>query len=145
MTRRRRTQQGRGARLLALLWLAVGLSSLWLGPLLVPLERAVAESRHVCACGMAPGTCGCPECARVERERLSAHTSRPYAVLQGECDHNSVLLGGAQAFPALLPAAIGVRLPDPSGLVAQRPIPALRSLGPPAPPTPPPRSSLTIA
>jgi hypothetical protein len=137
--------QSRSARLLALLWLVVGLSSLGLGPLLAPLERAVAESQHVCACGMAPGTCGCPECERVERERLSTRARHPYPVLRGDCDHDSTLLGDAHPLPALLPAALAVRLPEPSELAPSHAPPALRSLGPPAPPKPPPRPSLTIA
>ena len=41
---------------------------LTLGPMRGVLARALGAFDHACACGMAPGTCGCPACARLERE-----------------------------------------------------------------------------
>jgi len=126
-------------RLILLVWLVVGLSPMWLGPLLTPLRVAVAEGHHVCACGMTPGTCGCPECERTERERLSPGAAEPAPVLKGECDDRQVPLGGGHVPAAIPPAPIA--LAAPSSVAAASPLgaPATHARGPTAPPTRPPR------
>jgi len=127
------------ARSLAIALVAL-LSPLWLGPMLMPIERAVAEAHHVCACGMAVGTCGCPECEELERARH--HGDSPaYPVLKGECDEGSALLGAAPLPPALLPAPVAVMPKATVTILDTPPRSSLASRAPPGPPTPPPRRS----
>ena len=110
---------------------------MWLGPSLVPLLRAVHESAHTCACGMAPGKCGCPVCVRVERERRQGLRAGP--VIRATCDDDSIL---APRTPGLLftpHRELTVALLGTSGeLPVQVPAPPLLP-NPEGPPTPPPR------
>jgi hypothetical protein len=123
--------------------LIAALSPLWMGPLLTPLRVAVAGLHHVCACGMAVGTCGCHACEVVELRRQAGEPGKqePSPVLKGECGKGEAVLGDTHVPPAI-PAA-------PESVIALTVVPAtpaalrpgLRSLAPPPPPTPPPRSS----
>jgi hypothetical protein len=60
-------------------WLAfVVMLPVALGPARMTIERALGgEPSHACACGMKRGTCGCPECERLEQEakRPSKHVA----------------------------------------------------------------------
>ncbi len=123
---------------MAFVALAVALSPLWLGPMLVPIERAFAEAHHVCACGMAVGTCGCPECEALERQQRTDDSS-PVPLLKGECDRGTTLLGAPHLPPPLLPAPPGVLLSAGVAVLDPPACPALASLASPPPPTPPPR------
>jgi hypothetical protein len=111
-----------------------------LGPALVPLARAWGGvDSHVCACGMARGTCGCPECEKLEHERLREHAPRPYPVLRAYCGGDEVA-SGYSALPPATPLPKGVLLPrSPRERVAlERPAEAFsRDLAEPA--TRPPR------
>ncbi len=117
------------------------LAPLWLGPMLLPIEQAVAEANHVCACGMPVGTCGCLACELLEKQAREDGAS-PCPLLKGECGKGSLALGGFDAPPAILPAP--VRLLAPPALARRSPAPPLDlvSLAPPAPPTRPPRLGL---
>jgi hypothetical protein len=112
----------------------------FLGPATGLLLHALGgEVEHQCACGMARGKCGCPECALEERDRAERKQHHPYAVLKSSCEDDD----GVPALGALPPA-----MPTPPFVVhrvafAERaqPIapPALDSVDGPPPPTPPPR------
>jgi hypothetical protein len=136
---------GRSRRLVdAILGIALALAvlaPLLLGPALVPLTRALGGAdEHLCACGMAPGTCGCPECEKLEHARLAERAPRPYPVVKGQCGGDEVAPGYA-ALPAATPPSDGVLLaPSPRALLAlERPATAL-SRDPTEPSTPPPRA-----
>jgi hypothetical protein len=125
---------------LAFVWLLIAVSPIWLGPLLTPLRLAIADAHHTCACGMTPGTCGCPECDRLERERLSDKEPEACPVLKGECERDAAFLGGSHVPPAVMPPLPRI---EPARTLAQlaTPLPraALLSVALPAPPKPPPR------
>jgi len=126
--------------LAALLVALAVLAPMMLGPALSPLTQALGGAvEHRCACGMAPGTCGCPECARIEHQRSQERAPAPYAVLRSECERNEV----APGFTALPPA-----LEAPPGCwIARAPTARAALLSPPErhsreatePVTPPPR------
>jgi hypothetical protein len=115
-----------------------------LGGALSPVLRQLAEVGHVCKCGMTPGKCGCPECARLERERLSERQPAPEPTLKRDCDDEAPAMPLGAALPAGVVAAVSTStLPVPRG---ER-IPVVLSTSPhpstsDEPPTPPPRSAL---
>jgi len=131
----------RHASSLRLLVVAVlaALSPLWLGAMLLPLEAAYAEAHHVCACGMAVGTCGCPECEALERMRHDDHASA-VPLLKGECDRESGLGGGVHLPPGVLPAFLAVVAPSAVASVPTAVSRGLVSRVAAPPPTPPPRT-----
>ena len=49
--------------------LCLALCLLFLGPTSSAIAGALFPTPHRCACGMVRGQCGCPECARLERQR----------------------------------------------------------------------------
>jgi hypothetical protein len=111
-----------------------------LGPALGPLLREVgSQQEHVCKCGMAPGKCGCPECAQAERERLSERMPDAVPVLKDDCDKDAPAIAVAALPTGPLPPARAV-LPVPAGervsMSAASTVPFDRTL---EPPTPPPR------
>ena len=124
--------------LLTLLGLLAMLAPLWLGPMLVPIEQAIADSHHVCACGMAVGTCGCPECDDLLRQaREGAPPVCP--MLKGECGRGTPLVGAASLPPVLPPGlALDLEVPRAVTLLEAAPVLPLFSRAPPPPPTPPP-------
>ena len=139
LTRRRARTKLRAVKaLVRLMATLLVLVPIGLGPALVPVLRAVHEMGHTCACGMTPGTCGCPACARLARERQ--HGSRATPVLKASCDDDGTTLPAA---PLPLCALQGdVLRPftlDPTLLSPGR-------VGPPnvrgadGPPKPPPRA-----
>jgi hypothetical protein len=110
-----------------------------LGPALGPLARELgADDAHACACGMKPGTCGCPACARLLGQDDPGRLPERVAVL-GACDDH----GQGHLFT---PLPLG--LVPPGAVVAVSPrggvlLSLSRSTWVPsegdAPPTPPPR------
>ncbi len=112
-----------------------------LGPALAPLTRALGVApEHACACGMKPGTCGCPECERLLREG-DAPVPTTHATL-GSCDdHGSRSLASALP-PCFVPPAFAVAASPHVGLLAPVPPPPRLSTQPSPPPTPPPRYTL---
>jgi hypothetical protein len=109
-----------------------------LGAAVEPLAREFGGTpAHTCACGMRPGTCGCPECERLLHD---GSTSKPslVAVLSSCDDHGRSALASAIP-PCMVPPALVVALSPSLGLLPA----SLDMTGAPsepgAPPTPPPR------
>ncbi len=111
-----------------------------LGPAMATvLDQLGSMHEHVCKCGMAPGKCGCPECAQAEQERLHARGHAVAPVLKKGCNQDAPAIQLAALQPmatgpasALLAAPRGERTAhDPaSSSVLHRDL---------DPPTPPPR------
>jgi hypothetical protein len=103
------------------------------------LELVGAQTEHVCKCGMAPGKCGCPECARTERQAARERMPDLVPVLKRQCEQGAP---GLQ-FAALPSAAVGCVsrvLPAPAGERIPRETVSLSRFDRAAdPPTPPPR------
>ena len=111
-----------------------------LGPALGPLLKELGgQEEHVCKCGMAPGKCGCPECAQADRERLRERMPDAVPVLKDDCDKDAPAFAFAALPTGPLPPARAV-LPVPAGeripMSAASTVPFDRNL---EPPTPPPR------
>src|ERR1700733_66736 len=133
---RRRLVETLAALLVALALLA----PMMLGPALGPLTQALgAAADHRCACGMAPGTCGCPECARIEHQSFREHAPAPYAVLRSQCERNEVAPGFMALPPALEAPAAGVIARTPVASASPLAPAARRSRDATEPVTPPPR------
>lgn len=127
----------RGAVLIAVLMLALAPS--WLGPAMGALARSFGALEHVCACGMVQGKCGCPACARIERQ-LHDERSSLLATLKATCDDDDHAVPSS-APPLCLPSGAMGPLASGSGVLQSDLVPG--SLTPCAgvpPPTPPPRS-----
>jgi hypothetical protein len=111
-----------------------------LGAAMTPVLRELgAQSEHVCKCGMAPGRCGCPECARLERERRHERLPVAVATIKTPCDVDGRALANADvqsAVPAasttVFPASLYERL---RAIATPLPAPCPGE----APPVPPPR------
>lgn len=130
----------------ALLGMALALAVLLpmtLGPAMGPVTRALGGiDKHLCACGMVPGRCGCLECEVRERARVREHAPRPYPVLRTRCNGDEAAPGYA-ALPPSLPETHGVLLPRSPRVLAklERRAAALsRDMAEPM--TPPPRRGL---
>jgi hypothetical protein len=111
-----------------------------LGPALgTVLDQLGSAHEHVCKCGMKPGTCGCPDCAKAEHERLATRGRDVLPVLKGGCHQDAAAIQFAALPPAVVTAA-GALLPAPRGDRIPRfeasPFVLDRDLDPP---TPPPR------
>jgi hypothetical protein len=128
-----------GAAFVALLAM---LAPLWLGPATLPLLRALAgDASHTCACGMAPGTCGCPECERLEHERQREHAPRPYRVLKSACDDQGAPLPSLAVPPCVMPATLALHDARITGLAPPALLAHDAARVPDGPPTPPPRAA----
>lgn len=98
-------------------------------------------AEHHCACGMAPGTCGCPECAELEHakrettERLAGH-----AILRSSCDDGSGLPGIGAPPPGAVPFLARLARPSFERLRTSPARDVDPSLERARPPTPPPRT-----
>jgi len=113
------------------------LAPLLFGPALTPLVHALgAQVEHRCACGMAPGECGCSVCARVERERRES-ARRP--LVRSGCEDDD----GLPALGSLAPyvdSFAGVDIVSPPAFMFVRDrVPPARSRGPDEPARPPPK------
>jgi hypothetical protein len=108
------------------------------GPALDPVLRLLGQAGHVCQCGMEPGTCGCPECAKLARQRLAEQPRDAAPSLEKACAQNAAIrmaalpTGVTAAGPAALRAPRGERVP-------MHRAPAVRAGTDVEPPTPPPR------
>jgi hypothetical protein len=138
-----------GARFRRLLHLVVVLAAAALvalpmlaGPGATGLVRALGGSaEHHCACGMAPGTCGCPDCAQLEQEKKDTNERLAgHAVLRSSCDDGSGLPGIDAAPPGAVPFLAMLPRPAFESLRAEPTIEVDRSRLRARPPTPPPRS-----
>lgn len=107
-----------------------------MGPLLQGLG---VTAEHRCKCNMAPGKCGCPECAKLEQLRTSERHAGAVPHARGQCDED------APAFPFATPpspvlASVVLTLPVPRGErmpVHAATLPPLDTID--EPPVPPPR------
>jgi hypothetical protein len=123
------------------------LAPLALGPALAPLVAELGgASDHACACGMKPGTCGCPECALLAGLEQDAVASVPatdatLATFRACDDHGRAPLPYATP-PCIVPALLAVAVNPRAGLLAPLLSPRGVPSQPDAPPTPPPRRSL---
>ncbi len=135
-----------GVRVRAILARAFGLAvalvllaPILLGPAIGPITHALGgEAKHLCACGMVAGTCGCPECEKAERQRHREDAPKAYPVAKSQCGGNDTpvafaplpLAAPAEGCPLLPKVTAEVNLPVPTQPWA--------SLEPIKPPTPPP-------
>jgi hypothetical protein len=109
-----------------------------------PVLRMLGDTHaHVCKCGMPAGKCGCPECDRAEKERLSEHRVDRVATLKRHCDDEAPAMPLGAALPAgVLGAAsaacLAVPRGDRIGVAASTTSPTSTNIDPP---TPPPRSA----
>jgi hypothetical protein len=126
------------ATLLPLLVLAL-LAFVALGPAVGPFARALgALDEHTCACGMKPGTCGCPACALLLQQGDPARLPEQVATL-GSCDDHTP---GSLAAPlplGVLPAGGVVLVSQRDGSLPRLGGSTVPPAAGPAPPTPPPR------
>ncbi len=98
-----------------------------------------AVDEHLCKCGMAPGKCGCPECAQIELQRHRAHAPERLPALKDGCSRDAPAIAFAGSLEAL-PSQSSARLPIPGGELRPAPASPLAPANPPSrPPTPPPR------
>jgi hypothetical protein len=111
-----------------------------LGPTWGPILRALGEQRtHVCKCGMKAGTCGCPECARLEHERLDAKRPCPVPALRRACDDEAPAFAFGDMPLAVVPASSRVPVvPSLGEALPPDAMPVFRGVEA-EPPTPPPR------
>jgi hypothetical protein len=122
-------------RLAALAALLALLAPMWLGPAAAPLARALGgEPTHACSCGMAPGKCGCPECA-------AEGGPHAYATCKSSCDGDAALRPPDALMTCVLPAPHARHEPAPSAVASVSRALVLHSLEGEGPPTPPPRST----
>jgi hypothetical protein len=101
-----------------------------------------AEGDHFCACGMEPGTCGCPACAKLGKLRAESRAhDRQNVVARSSCDDSPAPPGVPSLPESLVPESLFVSAPSSSRLDPP-PCPAAPlERGRARPPTPPPRSS----
>jgi hypothetical protein len=125
-------------RTLAFVCALVLLAPMILGPALGPVTKALGgEPRHLCACGMVAGTCGCPECEKAEHQRQSDNALHSYPVLKGKCagDETPVTFAPLPAATPALLAFVSPRTPaEPAVPVTQAAWVSLERLRPPTPP-----------
>jgi hypothetical protein len=130
------------ARTLGFALALVLLAPLVLGPAIGPVTRALGgEAKHLCACGMIAGTCGCPECEKAERQRHRDDT-RSYPLAKGQCGGDDTPVAFAP-LPDVAPAPVSLTIPAPAVRAAvPEPMPRWASAAPVAPPTPPPEEAV---
>ncbi len=105
--------------------------------------RVVAPAvAHTCACGMKAGTCGCPDCERMERAHLEERAPKPYRVLRSQCDDDGEMVPTGTVPPSTIASPAFVVAPSESRLIASRPLTSPESRERREPAKPPPRSSL---
>jgi hypothetical protein len=114
------------------------------GPAIGGVMRELGASlqEHVCKCGMPAGKCGCPECDRLEQDRLHEHQAERLAALKRHCDDDAPAIPFGALPSAVLAARGATTLPIPRGERLPVAAAAASFLSPDdEPPTPPPRSA----
>jgi hypothetical protein len=105
-------------------------------------ELGAATAEHVCKCGMPVGKCGCPECDRLEQERLREHVPEHLATLKRHCDDDAPAIPFGVLGAAVLAASSSATLPVPRGERVAVTVASFHLSSPDdQPPTPPPRSA----
>jgi hypothetical protein len=130
----------RTLRILAVLVLVVVAVPMALGAATGPVRDALGITAHKCACGMAPGKCGCAECARVEHARRQERMPGPAPIVRSSCDQDDAApLASTMVPPFVLPLT-GLAVPAPAhDEDPAADVQALHSAMTLEPPTPPPR------
>jgi hypothetical protein len=125
---------------MALLWIVV--MPLALGPATTPLTRWLGgEADHRCSCGMKAGTCGCPECERLERIRAydrEHESTNP--LVKTACDTNDDMLR-SQTPCASIPTMPAIARASRTRHAHTTFHAHLESIDRAPPPTPPPRNA----
>jgi len=119
-------------------WLAfVVMLPVALGPARMTIERALGgEPSHACACGMKRGTCGCPECERLEQ---AAKKASKHVAVRNTCEDDDGF-ARAPAAPIVTPPNAPLVIVTASFTQRERPsVSSLDSLLAREPSTPPPR------
>jgi hypothetical protein len=113
-----------------------------LGPGVMRVLVDLGTHAHVCKCGMRAGTCGCPECERLEKLRTADERPCPVPAMRRQCDDPPAF---APSAPWVAVPTWGVRLSPIPVLGEQTPaFSALPHADPVLdPPTPPPRIAAT--
>jgi hypothetical protein len=112
------------------------LAPIALGPATGAIARALGALDHACACGMAPGKCGCPACVRLERER---HRQATQPVLKSNCEREGAVVPTALLPPCVLPGEFVIDAPGLEEALSLSPLTRLHPTDRDGPPTPPPR------
>jgi hypothetical protein len=120
----------------SLVAMLVVLAPAGLGPSAGAIARALGIFDHACACGMAPGKCGCPACERLERER---NRQGPRPVLESNCERSGALVPVSAVPPCILPGALALDAPAAAELPSLRPPTPPHLANTDGPATPPPR------
>jgi hypothetical protein len=129
----RRTRLG---ALGAVFFVVAAVLPLAFGPALERLAFALTgEAEHACACGMKPGTCGCPRCERLAGADV---TPAPTATLSS-CDNHGKGALGARLPPCVFASGFVVAEAPAAGVLETTLVATARPRGPDAPPTRPPR------
>ena len=110
-----------------------------LGPSTRAIARALGVFEHACACGMAPGKCGCRACERIERERDHHGPRRPRPELESDCEREGAAMPGSALPPCVLPGKIALDVLFVSERAPRPPPASLHLADIDGPPTPPPR------
>lgn len=107
------------------------------------MRLLVGQADHRCMCGMKAGTCGCPECERLERTRQHDLEHPPtYPVVTGKCS-SDIATAPPFAVTAVVPAPVEVRQAANLGRAPMWFLLPLQSVELSPPPTPPPRLALS--
>jgi hypothetical protein len=105
--------------------------------------RVVApEVAHVCACGMKAGTCGCPACELLEKQRLDERAPKPYPVVRSQCDDDAEMVPTGTVPPCTVGSPAFAVAPSEPMLVDDPPLASVHSRERIEPSRPPPRNSL---
>ena len=109
-----------------------------LGPARMTIERALGgEPSHTCACGMKRGTCGCPECERLEEAKK--HVGKHVAI-RSTCEDDDGFVR-APATPIVTPPNAPLVVARATSVVRELPnVSSLDSELATEPSTPPPRA-----
>jgi hypothetical protein len=120
-------------------WLAfVFMLPVALGPARMTIERALGgEPSHACACGMKRGTCGCPECERLEAQKQKIGKS---VAVRSACEDDDGFVR-APAAPLVTPPNAPLAIIAAASIERERPfVSTLHSQLSLEPSTPPPRA-----
>lgn len=96
---------------------------------------------HFCACGMKPGTCGCPACARLGKLRAESKAhDREHVVARSSCDDSPAPPGVPSLPEGVVPASFEIARAPSTLHVPAAPPPDSRGRGRDRPALPPPRT-----
>jgi hypothetical protein len=106
------------------------------------LRIVTPEAVHMCACGMKAGTCGCPACDLLEKQRVAEHAPKPFPVLRSQCNDDAEILPTGAVPPCTIASPAFVVAPSEPLVLVDPPPPLVHSRERLEPSKPPPRTSL---